>query len=104
LHTEIGSFEETACHYKHHDPTIADDKTSDPMSINFVQTSLSESFEVMNHIQDDLIVRGVQFEGDLDELHILLIERLQMEHNLNELRDAIMACAPHADAFVDPEN
>jgi hypothetical protein len=67
-----------------------------------VPTSLTESFEVMNHIQDDLIVRGMQFDGDLDEIHLLLIERLQMEHDLNELQDAIMACAPHADAFVDP--
>jgi hypothetical protein len=72
------------------------------MSINFVPTKLTDSFEVMNHIQDDLIVRGMQFDGDLDELHLLLIERLQMEHNLNALHDAIMACAPHADAFVDP--
>jgi hypothetical protein len=25
-----------------------------------------------------------------------------MEHDLNELQDAIMACAPHTDGFVDP--
>jgi hypothetical protein len=68
LQTEIGSFDKTACHGKHHDPTRADDGTSDPMSINFVPTSLVESFEVMHHIQDDLIVSGIQFEGDLDEL------------------------------------
>jgi hypothetical protein len=72
------------------------------MSINFVPTSLTESFEVMNHIQDDLIVRGMQFDGDLHELCLLLIERLQMEHDLNELQDAIMKCAPHVDAFVNP--
>jgi hypothetical protein len=102
LQTEVGSFDETACHYKHHDPTRADDGTSGPMSINFVPTSLTEIFEVMNHIQDDLIVRGMQFDGDLDELRLLLIERLQMEHDLNELQDAIMACAPHADVCVDP--
>jgi hypothetical protein len=33
---------------------------------------------------------------------ILLIERLQMEHDLNEIQDAITVCAPHADAFVGP--
>jgi hypothetical protein len=102
LQTEIGSFDETECHYKHHDPTRAENGSSDPISIKFVPTSLTESFEVMNHIQDDLIVRGMQFDGDLDELPLLLIERLQMEHDLNELQDAIMARAPHADAFVDP--
>jgi hypothetical protein len=102
LQTEIGSFDETTCHYKHHDPTRADNGTSDHMSINFVPTSLTESFEVMNHIQDDLLVRGMQFDGDLDELCLLLIERLHMEHDLNELQDASMVCAPHADAFVDP--
>jgi hypothetical protein len=82
--------------------TRADYGTSDPMSINFVPTSLTETFEVMNHIQYDLIVRSMQFDGDLDELRLLLIERLQMEHDLNELQDAIILCAPHADAFVDP--
>jgi hypothetical protein len=102
LQTEIGSFDKTECHYTHHDPTRADDGMSGPLSINFVPTSLAEGFEVMNHIQDDLIVRGMKFEGDLDELCLLLIERLQMEHDLNELQDAIMACAPHADAFVNP--
>jgi hypothetical protein len=25
-----------------------------------------------------------------------------MEHDLNELQDAITACAPHADSFVNP--
>jgi hypothetical protein len=43
------------------------------MSINFVPKSLMESFEVMNHIQDDPIVRGMEFNGDLDELRLLLI-------------------------------
>jgi hypothetical protein len=71
LQTEIGSFDKTTCHYKHHDPTRADDRTSDPMSINFVPTILTESFEAMNHIQYDLIVRGMQFDGDLDELRLL---------------------------------
>jgi hypothetical protein len=56
----------------------------------------------MNHIQDDLIVRGMQFDCGLDELRLLLIERLQMEHDLNDLQDAIVACASHVDAFVDP--
>jgi hypothetical protein len=55
--------------------------------------NLMENFEVMIHIQDDLIVRGVTFDGDLDELHILLIERLWMEHDLNDLKDDILACA-----------
>jgi hypothetical protein len=73
------------------------------MSINFVPKSLMESFEVMNHIQDDLIMRGMQYDGDLDELRLLLIERLQMEHDLNELHDAIMAYEPRVDALVDPE-
>jgi hypothetical protein len=65
------------------------------MSINFVPTSLTESFEVMNHIQDDLIARGMQFDGDLDELRLLLIERLQMEHDLNSLQDAITQSGFH---------
>jgi hypothetical protein len=102
LQIEIGSFGETACHYKRHDPTRADDGTSCPMPIHFVPTSLTESLEVMNHIQDDLIVRGIEFDGDLDELRLLLIERLQMEHDSNELQDDIAACAPRADAFVNP--
>jgi hypothetical protein len=73
LQTEIGSFDESACHYKRHEPTRADDGKSDPMLIKFVPTSLTESSEAMNHIQYDLIVRGIQFDGDLDELHLLLI-------------------------------
>jgi hypothetical protein len=44
----------------------------------------------------------MQFGGDLDGLRLLLIERLQIEHDLNELQDAIVACAPHEDACVDP--
>jgi hypothetical protein len=65
LQTEIGSFDETACHYTRHDPSRADNGMSDPMTINFVPTSLAESFEIMNHIQDDLIVRDMDFDGDL---------------------------------------
>jgi hypothetical protein len=103
LQTEIGSFDKPACHYTRHDPTRADDGASDPMSINFVPTILTESFEVMNYIQDDLIVRGMEFYGDLDEQRLLLIEHLQMDHDLNELQYAITVCAPHADAFVKPE-
>jgi hypothetical protein len=100
--TEIGSFNETVCHYKRHDPTRADNGMSDPMSINCVPTSPTDIFEAMNHIQDDLIVRVTEFDGELDELRLLLIERLHMEHDLNELQDDSMACAPHADAFVNP--
>jgi hypothetical protein len=92
LQTEIGSLDKTACHYKRHDPSKAEKGTSDLMSINFLPTSLMEIFAVMNHIQDDLIVRGMQFDGDLYELLLLLIERLQMEHDLNELQGAIAAC------------
>jgi hypothetical protein len=72
------------------------------MSIICLPTSLMESYEVMSHIQDDLIVRGMAFNGYLDEMRLLLIERLQMEHDFNELQDIIAACAPHADAFVNP--
>jgi hypothetical protein len=67
LKTKIGSFEETSCHYKRHDPTRTYDSTSDTMLINFVPTSLTDSFEVMGHIQDDLIVGGMEFYGDLDD-------------------------------------
>jgi hypothetical protein len=73
----------------------AENGTSDIISINFVPTSLAESFEVMRHIQDDLVVRDMALDGNLDELRLLLIESLQIEHDLNELQDAIAACAPH---------
>jgi hypothetical protein len=102
LQTEIGSFNEAVCHYKRHDPSWADDGTSDLMSINFVPISLMEGYEVMSRIQDDLIARVMTFDGNLDELRLLLIECLQMSHTLNELQDTITACAPHADAFVNP--
>jgi hypothetical protein len=41
-------------------------------------------------------------DADLEELRMFLIDRLDMEHYLNELQLVIAACEPNADAFVDP--
>jgi hypothetical protein len=88
--------------FVHHDPTCVDNGTTDPISFNFIPTSLQESFDLISSLQNDLMLREMGIEGDLKELHMLLIERLDMEHDLNKLQLAIAACEPNADASMDP--
>jgi hypothetical protein len=102
LQTELGSVVTTDCVFVHHDPTRADSGTTDRSSVNFIPTSLQEeSFDLMLSLQYDLMLREIGIDGDLEELHVLLIEQLDMKHDLNELQFAIADCEPNADAFVD---
>jgi hypothetical protein len=62
-----------------HEPTRAEDGSTDPYSINFELQTVVERMELCNKIQDDLMARNLETDGDLEELREMLIERLKIE-------------------------
>jgi hypothetical protein len=57
--------------------------------------------ELCNKIEDGVMARNLETDGDLQELREILIERLENEYNLKELQLYISLCGPHVDVYVE---
>jgi hypothetical protein len=101
LQSDLGEFEDAEFHFDRHEPTRADDGVTDPYSINFEPRTVAESMALSDKIQDDLIERDIDATGELEELCVILIERLEIKNHLKELQLSIKLCGPHVDAFVE---
>jgi hypothetical protein len=101
LQSDLAEFEDAEFHFDRHEPTRADDAVTDPYSINFEPRTVAETTALINKIEDDLMERNIDATGDLEELRVILIERLEIEHHLKELQLSFKLCGSHVDAFVE---